>query len=235
MVSQQDDNVVELRVHGVSGTPIESMLDDPWPTQVAGDDDGRIFRRTHDTPPDRVVEGYHWGRYTAGSPSRALWLLLLPFALVNVARFALLMPEERRRRDRFADAVIRLLGLMLTVVAVVTACYLAWGVLARQCTHDAACASGVWLLDRFALRSAGVRVMITSLLPIGVLAVYWQFDRLGFPHDPPGRPRRERPGRNGDLGDPGFWRGPRQTSSQRAAWKVRSPRAPPWAVSRTSV
>nr|WP_221377423.1 hypothetical protein [Actinoplanes polyasparticus] len=210
------EQVVELRVHGVSGTPIESMLDDPWPAQVAGDDDGRIFRRTHDTPPDRVVEGYHWGRYTAGSPSRALWLLLLPFALINVARFALLMPDDRRPRDRFADGVVRLLGLILTVTVVVTTCYLAWSVLARQCVPGA-CEGDFWLLEWFGRRSPGARLVVASVLPLAVLAIFWQFDRLTFQAEPPGVPRAERPGSNGDVGDAGFWRGPQQTSSQRAA------------------
>jgi hypothetical protein len=212
----QNGSVAEIRVHGVSGTPIESVLDDPWPRQVAGDDAGRIFRRTLADPSGRVVEGYHWGRYTAGSPSRALWLLLVPFALVNVARFALLMPAERRTRDRVADGVIRLLGLVLTVTLVVTACYLGWNVLARQC-GPGACAGDFWLLDWFAGRSPGVREAVGAALPLVVLLVFWQFDRLGFPHDPPGATRRQRPGRNGDLGDPGFWRGARQTSWQRAA------------------
>jgi hypothetical protein len=208
--------VVEIRVHGVSGTPIESLLDDPWPQQVAGDDDGRIFRRTGRTSSGRVVEGYHWGRYTAGSPSRALWLLLVPFALVNVARFALLMPPVRRRRDRFADGVVRILGLVLTMTLVVTTCYLGWEVLARQCVPEA-CAGDFWLLDWFAGRSAGTRVLTGALLPIVLLAVLWQFDRLASPYDPPGRAFPKRPGSNGTLGDPGFWRGAPVTSAQRAA------------------
>src|SRR5215218_5836957 len=41
----QDPRVIELRVHGVSGTPPEQMLDEPFPRQVAGDDVGRFFRR----------------------------------------------------------------------------------------------------------------------------------------------------------------------------------------------
>jgi hypothetical protein len=91
-----DDQVVELRVHGVSGTPPERMLDDPHPQQVAGDADGRVFRRPHPLEAElggseRVVEAFHWGRFTAGSATRALWLLLLPFAVVNLARYALLM------------------------------------------------------------------------------------------------------------------------------------------------
>src|SRR5215203_1610981 len=79
--------VIELRVHGVSGTPPEQMLDEPFPRQVAGDDVGRFFRRAKpisvDGFPDRDVEAYHWGRFTSGSPTRALWLLLLPFAVIN--------------------------------------------------------------------------------------------------------------------------------------------------------
>jgi hypothetical protein len=37
--------VVELRVHGVHGTPPEVMLGDPEPLRVAGDDMARFFRR----------------------------------------------------------------------------------------------------------------------------------------------------------------------------------------------
>ena len=59
---------IELRVHGVSGTPPEAMLDEPYPRQVAGDDVGRFFRRSEpisvDGFPDRDVEAYHWGRFT---------------------------------------------------------------------------------------------------------------------------------------------------------------------------
>ena len=32
-----------------------------------------------------LLEGYAWGGLTSGAPSRALWLLLLPFTLTNVA------------------------------------------------------------------------------------------------------------------------------------------------------
>jgi len=219
MDPQSQSGVFELRVHGVSGTPIESVLDDCRPPHVAGDDAGRIHRRSEPLPSGRIVEGYHWGRYTAGSPSRALWLLLVPFALVNVARFALPMPAGRRRRDRFADGVFRLLGLVLTVTLVVTTCYLAWNVLARQCDPDV-CAGRFWLLDWYAGRSPGARVVASSVLPLVVLLVFWQFDRLSFPYDPPGVRRRQSPDSNGSLGDPGFWRGAAQTTSWQRAGHV---------------
>ncbi|MET0496535.1 MAG: hypothetical protein ABW000_25715, partial [Actinoplanes sp.] len=172
----QEPTVVELRVHGVSGTPIEWVLDDPWPEQVAGDESGRIFRRRRPPPPARIVEGYHWGRYTAGSPSRALWLLLLPFTLVNVAGFALLTPATRRPLDRVADTLLRLLGLALTATMLISACYIGWDVLARQCVPQA-CSGEMWLLDWYADRSAGVRVIVAAVLPAAVLTLFWQFDR----------------------------------------------------------
>src|SRR5688572_27728390 len=99
-----EPQVIELRVHGVSGTPPEAMLEDPFPRQVAGDDVGRFFRRGEPIRvegfPDRDVEAYHWGRFTSGSPTRALWLLLLPFAVVTLPRFALLLPTRETEAGR---------------------------------------------------------------------------------------------------------------------------------------
>ena len=213
---------VELRVHGVSGTPVESVLDDPHPHQVAGDDSGRIFRRNRPVVAEldgdqlRAVEAYHWGRYTAGSPSRALWLLLLPFSLVNLARFALLMPHRRRGRDRMADGVLRLLGLVLTGLIVITACYIGWEVAARQCAAASCAADNAWL-RWFVDRSYGVRIVVGALIPAAVVVLIWTFGRQSFSYDPPGPTREWRLGTNGSFDDPGFWRGATQASRQRAA------------------
>ncbi|HZA83343.1 MAG TPA: hypothetical protein VFC13_18055 [Actinomycetes bacterium] len=216
-----DDQVVELRVHGVSGTPPERMLDDPHPKQVAGDDDGRVFRRSHPLEvelggSERVVEAFHWGRFTAGSATRALWLLLLPFAVVNLARYALLMPERRRPLDRTADLVLRLLGLMLTLTFVVTSAYLALDVVARQCGISPACVSRNRWLSWFVDRSFGVRLLVASILPALVLTLVWWFGRQTFQHDPPG-PKREPEAGNGSFADLMFWRGAASAPLQRAA------------------
>src|SRR6478735_2352693 len=86
---------VELRVHGVSGTPPESILLSTFVKQVAGDTRGRFFRpadslgnerQQHD---GRIVEAYHWGRFTSGSWTQALWLLIIPLGIVNAAAFTL--------------------------------------------------------------------------------------------------------------------------------------------------
>ncbi len=91
---------VELRVHGVHGTSPATMLGvaDGEVGQVAGDGltgiyrtkDGKIpYRSLEDTAVS--VEAYSWGALTSGVQGffgwvkRALWLVLLPFALVNLA------------------------------------------------------------------------------------------------------------------------------------------------------
>src|SRR4051794_16408678 len=79
----------ELRVHGVSGTPPTAldMLGRHDVTCVAGDRKSGFYRRRIAEPSSTgtVLEAYSWGNLTSGGASRALWLLLLPFTLVNVA------------------------------------------------------------------------------------------------------------------------------------------------------
>jgi hypothetical protein len=174
------DQVVELRVHGVSGTKPESMLGDPNPAQVAGDEAARIFRRT--TPVveatygrSRIVEAFHWGRLTSGSATRALWLLLVPFALLNLARFTMLLPHQQsdvRRRDQAATAVLRLLGLGLTLLLVATACFVGWTVGAPR--FDWYPAGG------------GYFVLLGAVAPAAIVALVWWFGRQVFTHDPAG-------------------------------------------------
>jgi hypothetical protein len=122
---------VELRVHGVSGTPPEDLLARPHVRQVDGDKKSRFFRAVDSD--DKVltgddghtIEGYHWGRYTSGSWKQSFWLTLLPFGLVNLAAFMLPAPHEAgdsglqagpRRWRSAALGVLRLMALVLTVL-----------------------------------------------------------------------------------------------------------------------
>lgn len=100
-VNEETAGWTELRVHGVSGTPPQSMLQHAQVKRVAGDENAGFYRRrfdqrsvSADTDQDRV-EAYSWSGLTAGAGGRALWLLLTPFMLVNVAYWAL--PEPPRR------------------------------------------------------------------------------------------------------------------------------------------
>lgn len=121
---------VELRVHGVSGTPPEELLDRPHVLQVDGDDRSRFFYavdsagRVQTADDGHAVEGFHWGRYTSGSWIKAFWLILLPFGLVNASAFMLPAPHTADRKPiRFAHAfrfvalgALRFLALLLTVL-----------------------------------------------------------------------------------------------------------------------
>ncbi|MFI1991488.1 hypothetical protein [Actinoplanes sp. NPDC020271] len=90
--------VYELRIHGVSGSPPETVLDVPAAGLVAGDRKAGFYRRrdadgrTAGPEHGRLVEAYHWGGLTSGGRLRALWLLLAPFALVNAAFFTAAVP-----------------------------------------------------------------------------------------------------------------------------------------------
>lgn len=231
--------VTELRVHGVSGTPPEAMLDDPHPEQVSGDDVGRVFRRRSlvgsaltSGEVDRAVEAFHWGRFTAGSPTRALWLILLPFALVNMARFALLAPTddaERRRYHGVNEGVLRLIGLGLSLSMVTNAAYLAFDLLAVQC--PTACSDAPGWLGAFVERPLGVRLAAAAVIPALVVLVLWVLGSRTFLYEPPGPStagvgpkqkvgeagQRRWTSKTGSFADPSFWQGAANADTQRAA------------------
>ncbi|MDT7763395.1 MAG: hypothetical protein QOC63_2815 [Mycobacterium sp.] len=81
--------VVELRVHGVSGTPPEALLSCPaeFLEEVAGDNAAGFYRRqpwiedATSGPPGgwrKVLEAYSWGGLTSGPAVRVLEASLLP-------------------------------------------------------------------------------------------------------------------------------------------------------------
>lgn len=130
---------VELRVHGVSGTPPEAMLDHPLVKQVAGDTEGRFFRPVDGADNEvrgadgHVLEGYHWGPQTSGTWRQALWLALVPFGLVNAAYF--MLPGGGGRAARVvARAALRGLAIVLTGLVVLALAQAAADLFAWQWT-----------------------------------------------------------------------------------------------------
>lgn len=124
---------VELRVHGVSGTPPESLLAHSHVAQVDGGESSRFFRpvdaANNEVPGSdgQVLEAYHWGKYTSGSWQQALWLTLVPFGMINAAQFMLpAAPTEpgmtwRSSLHAVAGALLRFLALLLTELMIFAA------------------------------------------------------------------------------------------------------------------
>jgi hypothetical protein len=149
---------VELRVHGVGGATPEELLDVPVTERVAGDPSAGFFRPwfVPDPPADGLVrEGYSWGGLTSASRLRALWVLLSPFALANLAGWMVRHggqatdPAERSRDalESVALALIRLFGVVLTVAFVGYITVGAVDLVAFQCGTRPTCPDGRWFLS----------------------------------------------------------------------------------------
>jgi hypothetical protein len=147
---------VELRVHGVSGTSVSSMLDVSVVRRVAGDDGSGFWRRGEFADPeilqhysvqeadgttrarDVTLEGYRWGGLTSGAAKAAVWLFFAPFALVNAAAAAH-MPGRSKPEARCGiaagveGALIRLFALSLSFTLVFAAYISAVDVVGWQC------------------------------------------------------------------------------------------------------
>ncbi|MFF5253258.1 hypothetical protein ACFY4K_14555 [Streptomyces leeuwenhoekii] len=230
---------LELLVHGVGGTTPDAMLDDPRTVRVTGDDVAAVFRRAEDADAESrpgdyqgrpVPEAYVWCNLTSGNGTRALWLLLLPFMVVNLAHWMRPPAHGRIRMLRLYGLLVRLTGLTLTVLLVAAACEVALDLAAWQCAGTRACAErhswlgflspavsggGWWSLP-------GRRLALAAVVPAALTGLLWflslrtwsayesqqPLDRAAEPGEDPGRTA---------LGRPGFWYGRRLVARLRAA------------------
>ncbi|MGW2750152.1 hypothetical protein ACWC4E_04305 [Streptomyces sp. NPDC001273] len=230
---------LELLVHGVGGTTPEAMLDDPRTVRVTGDDIAAVFRRADDADAERrpagrrgepVPEAYVWCNLTSGNGTRALWLLLLPFMVVNLAHWMRPTARGRRRTVRLYGLLVRLAGLSLTVLLVAAACEVALDLTAWQCAGTRACADRhSWLgflspelSDGGWWSTPGRRLALAALVPTALTGLLWFLSLRtwsAYESQQPITPESE-PGEEGDataLGRPGFWYGRRLVARLRAA------------------
>jgi hypothetical protein len=178
IVSGEDStqDAVELRVHGVSGTPAEDMLDCPteFLKQEAGDKYAGFYRCRpceHDDPATggpAVKEAYSWGGLTSGSATRALWLLFLPFILINLAHWMLPPSETGRRSPGVAVTALRLIALSLTLTLMLASVQVAVDVIGWQCAAMAPCGSRLGPLSGLTYAPDGIRVAVTAL-PVALM------------------------------------------------------------------
>ena len=211
----------ELRVHGVAGTAPESVLEHPHAAQVAGNEDAGFLRRlwearsvSADTP-RRRREAYSWGGLTSGDNTRALWLLLLPFMLLNVAFY--MTPYRRppgstdrtdRRRDRVAAAVQRVLALSFTATFTLTTIGVAMDLVGWQCAAGRPQGADVcgtsWLswLTWAWLDQPGRQVAVTALVPLAVAGLLWGLAGSTWNRMESVEITQERPGYATEIGTP---------------------------------
>ncbi|MGW1724280.1 hypothetical protein ACWCQK_15255 [Streptomyces sp. NPDC002306] len=229
---------LELLVHGVGGATPEKMLNDPRTVRITGDDTAAVYRRADDVdaesgPGDRggpVPEAYVWSNLTSGNGARALWLLLLPFMVVNLAHWMRPGVRGRTRTVRLYGLLVRLAGLTLTVLLVAAACEVALDLAAWQCAGTPACAARhSWLgflaptvSDGGWWSRPGRRLALAAAVPTAVTVLLWYLSHRTWsayeseqPLFQPAEPEEET-GRTA-LGRPGFWYGRRLVARLRAA------------------
>ncbi len=250
----RNGTALELLVHGVGGTTPAEMLDDPRTVRVTGDHIAAVFRRTEDAdaesrPEDYrgrpVPEAYVWCNLTSGNGTRALWLLLLPFMVVNLAHWMRPTARGRIRTVRLYGLLVRLAGLTLTVLLVAGACEVALDLVAWQCAGTRACAERhSWLgflspvmSDGGWWSTPGRRLALAAAVPAALTGLLWYLslrtwrayesqqpmDRETGSDTVPGTGSETGPesglgeGARTALGRPGFWYGRRLVARLRAA------------------
>ena len=192
--------VVELRVHGVSGTPPEALLSCPaeFLEEVAGDNSAGFYRRQPwiDTatsgPPGpwrRVLEAYSWGGLTSGPASRAVWLLFLPFVFVNLAHWMLPPATKHRFAAAVSVGLLRLIALSFTLTLMLAAAVAVMDVTVWQCMGLDYCGSGLGPLSSMVSAPRGVQVALSAVPLVVVIAILWRLGRedsraAGRPPDP---------------------------------------------------
>ncbi|HEY5837123.1 hypothetical protein [Streptomyces sp.] len=224
---------LELLVHGVGGTTPERMLGDPRTVRLAGDETAGIHRRSCDADaeqhPERhqdepVQEAYCWSNLTSGNGSRALWLLLLPFMIANLAHW-MRPPSVRTRLARGYELLVRLLALSLTVLLIAAVCEVALDLVGWQCAGRAGCARDKSWLGFAAVERGGWwsepgrRLALAAAAPVALTALLWWLSRRTWSayesQRPADRPAPQ-PGTPA-LALPGFWYGRRSVARLRTA------------------
>lgn len=242
---QSPGPALELLVHGVGGTTPQEMLDDPRTVRITGDATAAIYRRAEDTDaeqhPERyrdrpIPEAYCWSNLTSGNGSRALWLLLLPFMVVNLAHWMRPTARARTRAVRLYGVVVRLVALSLTALLTAAACEVALDLVAWQCAGVPACsdqrswlgflstAQGGWWSQ------PGRRLALAAVVPTALVTLLWFLSNRTWsayesqrtltgsaPDDDTYDSGAGTPSGVPALARPGFWYGRRLVARLRAA------------------
>src|SRR5262245_23479816 len=218
----RDTTPTELRVHGVSGSPAEDVLDRPLIGQVAGDGEAGFFRPRTEYgatlgPGGARLEAYRWGNLTSGAAARAFWLLLLPFTLANVSMW--LRPPAVGMGRRITHGLVRLFALTMSATLVIASIGIFVDLIGWQCAAPTATCSQQrpWLRFFFSgfFEPTGRRLAVAAIGPILVVVGLWFLAVRSWAK----YESYELPERNADgdgLATPTFWDGRDQVGRLRS-------------------
>ncbi|MFF0744686.1 hypothetical protein ACFYVL_30230 [Streptomyces sp. NPDC004111] len=228
---------LELLVHGVGGATPEEMLGDPRTVQVSGDRTAALFRRTEDVDAENrpadyrdkpIPEAYVWSNLTSGNGIRALWLLLLPFMVVNLAHWMRPTTDGHPRTIRLYGVLVRLVAVSLTFLLVGAACEVALDLTAWQCGGSASCSGKKsWLGFLSAAHGGwwsqpGRRIALAAVVPAALTGLLWYLSHRTWSAYESQQPlpfsADDTESAGGPaLGRPGFWYGRRLVARLRGA------------------
>jgi hypothetical protein len=212
----------ELRVHGVSGTPAEEMLDRPLIVRVAGDDEAGFFRPRTEYgatlgPGGARLEAYRWGNLTAGAAARAFWLLLLPFTLANVMLW--LRPPAKGIGRRIVHGLCRIFALTISATLTLTLVGVCLDLVAWQCAAPGSkcVVDRPWLSFLFTgfFEPTGRRLALATLGPILLVSALWYLASRTWSRYESYKQGQRNPDGDG-LATPTFWDGRDQVGRLRS-------------------
>lgn len=219
---------VQLEIRGVGGATAQEILGGPV-TQTAGDRTAGFYKPDVPQSDDRDIEAYEWGRLTSGASSTAVWWILLPFTLMNVAGWMFQptadergTPDERVRSSLWWGRLLVVLGgLAITAVYVMWTATLTTEIVAFGCAATTECSSRwyvgpvgwfgsnpVWLV------TVGIGLAAFLILGLFLFILRSQDQLEGYEADPArraigsmdqGRSDTSRLRRNTTLENQGFW------------------------------
>ncbi|MGW0215372.1 hypothetical protein ACWDXH_13365 [Micromonospora chokoriensis] len=170
-------DVVELRVHGVSGASAAQVLDLQQTAQVAGDQSGGFYRprpqgSDRTAPRGVTLEAYRWGDLPSGTVARTLAVVfLLPFMLVNVATW---MRPASPGSEAVVKSLCRLLALTLTVLYVLAVAGVALDLVGWKCLPSTRCLAGRSWLSWLGGRPVGTQLALLALVPVAAIGLIWR-------------------------------------------------------------
>ncbi|MFI1887963.1 hypothetical protein [Streptomyces jumonjinensis] len=179
---------LELLVHGVGGATPQEMLGDPRTVRISGDEKAALFRRFGDEdaesrPDDHrdqpVLEAYCWSNLTSGNSARALWLLLVPFMVANLAHWMRPRAKGMIRTTRLYGMLVRLVALSLTVLMTAAACEVTLDLVAWQCAGTPECSGRRDWISLLASAEGGWwsqpgrRLAALAVLPAALVVLLW--------------------------------------------------------------